>query len=458
MTNTILNKIISYKKNWVINQKNQLPSYILKSKVQNSRRNFYRCLHDNKNQSIFILEYKPASPSKGIITNHPDPIKTANIYKNYATIISIVTDEKYFNGNFNTLYQISNVVEQPILCKDFFISTWQVYFARLYKADAILLMLSVLNDSTYKKLANIAHSLCMGVLTEITNETELKRAISLGAKVIGINNRNLHDLSIDLNRTINLSTSIPKSIIKISESGITNYKHIKKLRRYVDGFLIGTILMIQNKLETAIPKLILGENKICGITRSEDAYVAYKAGAIYGGLIFINHSPRYINVAKASHIVLSTQYLNYVGVFYNETIEHIVTIVNQLNLYAVQLHGSENQDYINKLRVQLPSACEIWKSINMKCKLPFIPYLFNINRYILDNGTGGSGQPFDWSCLVNMKNLHCTILAGGLSIDNCLEASYLGCIGLDFNSGVENSPGIKNHQKIKQIFQILRSY
>lgn len=458
MTNTILNQIILYKKSWIFNQRNNFPLQVLKHTVQNSKRNFYQSLLNcYKHQSIFILEYKLASPSKGVICNTLSPIDVAHIYKRYATVISVVTDDKYFHGNFNILSQISNTVKQPILCKDFFISTWQIFFARLYKADAILLMLSILDDDSYRKFVDIAHSLRMGILTEIVNQNELKRAISLGAKVIGINNRNLHDLSIDLNRTIDLGVHIPQSIIKISESGITSHNHIKKLKRYVNGFLIGTILMSQNKLETAINTLILGENKICGITRSEDADVSYKSGAIYGGFIFVNRSPRCIKIDIAYRIISSTQHLNYIGVFCNEKIKYIVELVKTLNLFAVQLHGSENQTYINKLREQLPDVCKIWKSINMNTKVLSNLNLLGVDRYLLDNG-GGSGKPFDWTNIVNIKNLNQTILAGGLSVNNCLKASQLGCIGLDFNSGIENSPGIKNHQKIKKIFQILHSY
>lgn len=460
MSDTILEKIISYKKKWLFNQSNKIPLNILQSTVKRCKRNFYKCLNYYKDKAIFILEYKRSSPSKGIICNNSDPIKIAKIYKNYATVISVVTDEKYFHGDFNILSKISNIVTQPILCKDFFISDWQIYFARLHKADAILLILSILDDNTYKILANTAHLLNMGVLTEISNIIELKRAISLGAKVIGINNRNLHDFSVDLTRTINLSMSIPNSIITISESGITNYNHIRKLRHYVNGFLIGTALMSQNKLKEAINKLILGENKICGITRSEDADCSYRSGAIYGGLIFVKHSPRYVNIVNAYQIMLCTRFLNYVGVFYNETIKNILYIVNKLNLHAVQLHGSENQDYINALRIQLPNTCKIWKSVDMSTmntKVLSSLHLLHVDRYLLDNG-GGSGKPFNWSNLTKLENFDQIILAGGLSVNNCLKASQLGCIGLDFNSGIETRPGVKDHQKIKKIFQILSSY
>ncbi|WP_331828152.1 bifunctional indole-3-glycerol-phosphate synthase TrpC/phosphoribosylanthranilate isomerase TrpF [Candidatus Blochmannia sp. SNP] len=455
MQHTILDEILSYKKIWITKQKKQHPLHTLKNKIQISNRNFYHAV-SNKKKTVFILECKKASPSKGIICNNFNPIQIAQTYKKYSSVISVLTDDKYFHGNFDVLYQMSEIVEQPILCKDFFISEWQIYFARLHQADAILLMLSILDDATYKKLAKIAHTLCMGILTEIVNENELKRAKYLGAKVIGINNRNLHDLSIDLNRTITLSKNIPNTITIISESGINNYCQIRKLRQYVDGFLIGTTLMSQPRIDTAVKKLILGENKICGLTRVSDAYIINKLGAIYGGLIFISTSLRYINIITAQHIISNVKNLSYVGVFRNATISYIINIVNILNLSAVQLHGTENQDYINILRKQLPITCHIWKSINMNHRPLLSCNILNVDRYLVDNG-GGSGQTFDWSLLSNMQ-LEKVILAGGLTISNCTKAARIGCLGLDFNSGVEIRPGIKNHNKLIKIFQILSSY
>lgn len=454
---TILNKILSYKKEWIFTHEKKYPLHYLKSKTKLSKRNFYQALSYTKNQTMFILECKKASPSKGIICKNFNPIQIARIYKNYATVISVLTDDKYFQGNFNILYQISKNTEQPILCKDFFISEWQIYFARIHQADAILLILSILNDATYLKLTKIAHTLNMGILTEIINENELKRAISLNAKVIGINNRNLHDFSININRTITLSKNIPNTITIISESGIKNHCQIKKLKNYVNGFLIGTTLMSQINLDIAIKKLILGENKICGITQTQDAYIAEKLGAVYGGFIFVSTSLRYINIDHAKRIVSIVKNLQYVGIFCNSNISYIINIVNTLGLSAVQLHGTENQNYINILKKKLPITCHIWKSINMNQKpLPTFN-LSHINRYLLDNNKGGSGKTFNWSLLSNMQ-LDRIILAGGLTADNCSKAAHLGCLGLDFNSGIENKPGIKNHYKLAKIFKILRNY
>ena len=177
----------------------------------------------------------------------------ANVYKHYASAVSVLTDEKYFQGNFEFLPLVRGIVSQPVLCKDFMISEYQVYLARYYQADAILLMLSVVNDETYRVLAELAHSLGMGVLTETSNEEEFERALALGAKIIGVNNRNLHDLTVDLNRVVKLTEKyadrIPADVRIISESGIYNHKQIHQLQKVAHGFLIGSSLMGKPRFE-----------------------------------------------------------------------------------------------------------------------------------------------------------------------------------------------------------------
>ena len=174
------------------------------------------------------------------------------------------------------------------------ISEYQVYLARYYQADAILLMLSVVNDETYRVLADLAHSLGMGVLTETSNEAEFERALALGAKIIGVNNRNLHDLTVDLNRVVELTQKyadrIPADAHIISESGIYNHSQIRDLQKVAHGFLIGSSLMGSADLNNAVREVIFGENKVCGLTRTQDVKEVYANGALYGGLIFVEHS------------------------------------------------------------------------------------------------------------------------------------------------------------------------
>ncbi|EGU57872.1 bifunctional indole-3-glycerol phosphate synthase/phosphoribosylanthranilate isomerase, partial [Vibrio tubiashii ATCC 19109] len=216
----VLAKIVRDKYQWVAERKESQPLETFKSDLTPSDRSFYTAL--KQDNTVFITECKKASPSKGLIRDDFDLDYIASVYNNHANAISVLTDEKYFQGSFDFLPQVRKQAKQPILCKDFMVDTYQVYLARHYSADAILLMLSVLSDEEYRELAEVAHSLDMGVLTEVSNEQELHRAVELGAKVIGINNRNLRDLSTDLNRTKELAPTIrqlaPDATV-ISESG-----------------------------------------------------------------------------------------------------------------------------------------------------------------------------------------------------------------------------------------------
>ncbi len=450
---TVLAKIVADKAIWVEARKQQQPLASFQNDVQPSQRSFYDALRGTR--TAFILECKKASPSKGVIRDDFDPARIANVYKHYASAISVLTDEKYFQGSFDFLPIVSGIAPQPILCKDFIIDAYQIYLARFYQADACLLMLSVLDDEQYRQLAAVAHSLNMGVLTEVSNEEELERAIALKAKVVGINNRDLRDLSIDLNRTRLLAPRLGHDVTVISESGINTNAQVRDLSHYANGFLIGSAMMAYDDLNAAVRRVLLGENKVCGLTRPQDAQAAYEAGAIYGGLIFVPTSPRAVNDAQAREVMNGAP-LAYVGVFRNTPTAEVVERATTLQLKAVQLHGSEDQAYIDALRAELPASVQIWKALSVADTLP--PRDLNhVDKYVFDNGQGGSGQRFDWA-LLQGQDLSNVILAGGLSADNCVEAAKSGCVGLDFNSGVESQPGIKDASKLASAFQTLRAY
>jgi indole-3-glycerol phosphate synthase/phosphoribosylanthranilate isomerase len=453
MQETVLNKIVQDKAVWLSERQQQQPLSSFQNDVKPSTRSFYHALQGAR--TVFILECKKASPSKGLIREDFDPATIAGIYKHYASAVSVLTDEKYFQGSFDFLPIVSAAITQPVLCKDFMIDPYQVYLARFYQADAILLMLSVLNDDQYRQLAAVAHSLNMGVLTEVISDEELERATALGAKVIGINNRDLRDLSIDLDRTRRLAPKVAHGVTVISESGINRYSQVRDLSHFANGFLIGSALMSEDDLSAAIRRVILGDNKVCGLTREEDARSAHEAGAIYGGLIFAEGSPRQVDVEQARQVMAGAP-LKYVGVFRNNTVSDIVTYVNALNLQAVQLHGDEDQTFVAALRAELPDSVKIWKAFSIKESLPARDWP-HIDRYVLDNGNGGSGKRFDWS-LLQGESLDNVLLAGGLGADNCVEAAQLGCAGLDFNSGVESAPGIKDASKIASVFHTLKAY
>ncbi|OBX48382.1 bifunctional indole-3-glycerol-phosphate synthase TrpC/phosphoribosylanthranilate isomerase TrpF [Haemophilus haemolyticus] len=464
---TVLQKIVLDKAQWVKAKETEFPLSQFKQNVQKSDRSFYSALAKGTHQKpAYILECKKASPSKGLIRAEFNLEDIANVYKHYASAVSVLTDEKYFQGNFEFLPLVRGIMSQPVLCKDFMISEYQVYLARYYQADAILLMLSVVNDETYRVLADLAHSLGMGVLTETSNEEEFERALALGAKIIGVNNRNLHDLTVDLNRVVELtekySDRIPTDVRIISESGIYNHKQIRQLQKVAHGFLIGSSLMGNQDLNNAVRSVIFGENKVCGLTRAQDVKIVYENGALYGGLIFVEHSKRCVSLRQAQELV-TTAPLRFVGVFQNQEIDFIAKIASQLQLYAVQLHGAETEGFITALRQQLPKNTQIWKAISVNTEaqsaVDFTDDL-NVDRYIFDSKTasqqGGTGKTFDWSLIPeNLK--HKIILAGGISPNNVEQAIQQNCLGLDLNSGVESAAGVKDEEKVRLVFEKIYS-
>lgn len=422
----------------------------------------------------FILECKKASPSKGLIRPDFDVKAICQTYDKYAAAISVLTDEKYFQGNFDYLKTVTDTVNCPVLNKDFFIDTYQVHLARYYGADAILLMLSVLSDEEYLELARVAEGHNLSILTEISTEEERDRAITLNAKMIGINNRNLRDLSTDITRTFDFAPTLPDDRIIISESGIYSNRQIRELAPAVDGFLVGSSLMAPDNnqyqdIDLACRKLILGNNKVCGLTSVDDASMAAKAGACFGGLIFAEKSPRCITLEQAQNIVNNTTpQLEYIGVFVNNERQQIIEIVKKLNLTAVQLHGDEDNTYIDALSAQLIendcASCQIWQANPVTSELPNLNEITNhISQHVLDGKNPGSGQAFNWQILTDsQQDLQNCLLAGGLNDDNISAAltqlTDLDLFGLDLNSGVEISPGIKSNDKLQQVFAKIRLY
>ena len=454
LASTVLGKIVADKEIWIAARKVSQPLETFQATLTPSDRDFVGGL---RGKTAFILECKKASPSKGLIRNDFSPSAIAKVYGKYASAISVLTDEKYFQGDFAFLPQVRKEVSVPVLCKDFIIDPYQIYLARHHQADAVLLMLSVLNDEQYRQLAAVAKSLNMGILTEAISEEEINRAIALGAEVIGINNRDLRDLKIDLNRTRELAPLVPKDRVVICESGIYHHAQVKELAHYANGFLVGSSLMEETDLDMACRKLILGQNKVCGLTRAEDAKASYAAGAVFGGLIFVEGSPRHVSVAQARAITEAAP-LNFVGVFRNESKEMIQSLVETLQLSAVQLHGDETESYIKKLRSLIP-GCQIWKAVAVTDVLPDLN--FTADRLLLDskvgNQSGGTGHAFDWSLLADLPKEK-MMLAGGINPENIPEAIKVGCLGVDLNSGVESAPGIKDADKIQRAFVALRNY
>jgi len=460
-TGTVLDQIVASKPQQIEQLKAQYPLDKISAGLTPSTNSLFTAL--KQNNASYILECKKASPSKGLIREDFDLDVICDGYKNHATAISVLTDETYFQGRFDYVRQVRERLSQPILCKDFFVDSYQILLARYMGADAILLMLSVLDDDKYQSLSEFAAQYGMDVLTEVSNQAELQRAITLDAKIIGINNRNLRDLSIDLHTTKILAPQVTGERVIISESGISNHQQIAELAPFVDAFLVGSSLMSQPDIDLACRALIYGDNKICGISTPETAIAAAASGTVYGGLIFAKKSPRYIELAKAKSVVASAS-LNFVGVFVNEDIVTIARYAQELSLYAVQLHGGEDNEYINQLRPLLSKDTQIWRALRSD-QLSEIPASAVVDRLLIDSAVttdhnlqfGGTGTAFDWEQVP--KDIRSqAMLAGGLNVDNIKQAASCGFIGLDVNSGVESSPGVKDLIKIKKLMQHIREY
>ena len=242
---TILEKIIETKKNELEIVKKTISIEELK-KLPNFERKSISLVERLKNSSHGIIaEHKRKSPSKSIIN---DSISINEIITGYNNVnvcgISVLTDKDYFGGSLNDLRNARKLTNIPILRKEFIIDEYQIIEAKANGADVILLIAACLEKDQIKSFSSLAKEIGLEVLIEIHDENELKKCLTNNIDIIGVNNRNLKTFEVDINTSIKLSNMIPKKFTKISESGISNYNEIIKLRKYgFKGFLIGELFM-----------------------------------------------------------------------------------------------------------------------------------------------------------------------------------------------------------------------
>jgi len=400
----------------------------------------------------FILEIKKASPSAGAIRPGADPAALARGYAGVADALSVLCDGTYFGGSLDDLSAARQEFEGPILAKDFFIDLRQVAEARMAGADAILVMLSLLDDERARGMITEARRFGMDALVEVHDESEMRRALALGAPLIGINNRDLRDLSIDLSTTERLAPLAPESVL-ISESGISNRTDIDRLSQLVDGFLIGSSLMRSADPAQVARELIFGRTKLCGLNCGADIRAARRAA--FAGFLFVPGTPRYVSAEEAAPLagVARKSGILPVGVFRDAPMEVVTNIAAVLSLHAVQLHGQEDLGYVRALRHELPESCEIWTALSVG-RHPLTSR--GGDRLLFDNGDGGSGSSFDWSAVHDHPELPRALIAGGIGPHNARAASALGAYAIDVGSAVDELPGKKSAEKIAALFDALR--
>ncbi|MDK8525006.1 bifunctional indole-3-glycerol-phosphate synthase TrpC/phosphoribosylanthranilate isomerase TrpF [Corynebacterium sp. MSK150] len=458
---TVLEEIVAQRRTHLPALRERL-SHVDLASVPRSERSLADAL---RGTNRFIMECKSASPSLGKIREDYRPGDIARIYSRYASAISVLCEPDRFGGDYDHLQTVALSTHVPVLCKDFIVDPIQVYAARYYGADAILLMMSIVDDDAYGELKALADELGLDVLAEAITEDEVERAVNFGVDIIGINNRNLHDLSIDLGRTERLARHIPDGKVIVSESGIRDNATVRRLGAHAHAFLVGSQLTSQEDIDRAARDLVYGANKVCGLTTASSAQAARAAGARYGGLIFAPDSPRSVSRETAQSIISAEPELEYVAVTRSTDLETLGSVARIPGLKVLQLHapfqGSREAEleFLHNVR-GIADGLKLWRAIDMHNPdfAALTPNLVpEVEALVLDSGSGGTGTAFEWQT-IPPEGKEKSLLAGGLQLDNLEEALSIGTMGLDLNSGLEYTPGGKDSSLIAEAFNTIRNY
>ena len=429
----------------------------------------------------FICEVKKASPSKGIIAEHFPYLDIAKEYEVAgAAAISVLTEPDFFKGDKKYLQEIASAVKIPVLRKDFIIDEYQIYQAKVWGASAILLICACLDVPMLTKFRELADSLGLSSLVEAHDKHEVQMAIDCGARIIGVNNRNLKDFTVDVQNSVRLRNLVQDDVIFVSESGLETPEDIQVLRDNNIGVaLMGeTFMRSPNKVEKLAylygPTYYTPKVKMCGISKVETIPAVVEAKPDYMGLVFAP-SKRQVTVDQAKTLVeeLHKQYtkrynngaeqsnddeIKTVGVFVNETLDNLVTIATEVNLDVVQLHGDEDEAFIQSLKER--TNVEVWKAVQIRSAADAEAWIDSSADMLLFDAyhkdeRGGTGEVFDWSCLDVFERPF--MLAGGIDSTNVARAiRRVRPYGIDISSGIETD-GVKDDEKIKAFTNIVRT-
>ena len=255
---TTLEEIIEHKKHRLVRAQEALPLEELERSAAPVKNRGFKAAISKGGKVNLIAEIKKASPSHGVIRHNFNAIDIAKIYKKSgAAALSVLTEDKYFQGSIEDLKAVRQAVDIPILRKDFIISEYQIFESAAAGADAVLLIAAALDKGMIKALFNEAKSLGMDILIEVHNERELDKALASGAQIIGINNRDLATLEVDLDTTVRLMPKVPPEKTVVSESGIREPEDIARLARSgVKAVLIGTAFMEADDIGSEVRRVM----------------------------------------------------------------------------------------------------------------------------------------------------------------------------------------------------------
>ncbi|KAK0723082.1 N-anthranilate isomerase [Lasiosphaeria miniovina] len=456
-------------------------------------------VHQSPFDVTLAAEIKRGSPSKGIFALDIDAPSQARKYALAgASVISVLTEPEWFKGSIEDLRAVRQVLNgmanrPAVLRKEFIFEDYQILEARLAGADTVLLIVKMLDAELLERLYRYSLSLGMEPLVEVQNADEMAIAIKLGAKVIGVNNRNLESFEVDLGTTGRLRSMVPKDTFLLALSGINSHQDVLDYKRDgVNGVLVGESIMRAPDASQFIKKLCAGPDapaptsgpksllvKICGTRSAEAATEAIKAGADFIGMILVPGTKRYVYdetalaISKAVHDIskppaeesakargsaedffswsgelLRNQGPLLVGVFKNQPLEEVLEKQRQYGLDVVQLHGNEPIEWASLIPVPVIRK--------FKPGQPGIGVRGYHAAALLDSGSG-SGELLDVESVKSAleKDDRLTVLlAGGLTPENVAESvAALGpfadrILGVDLASGVEVN-GVQSVEKIR---------
>jgi indole-3-glycerol phosphate synthase/phosphoribosylanthranilate isomerase len=462
---TVLDTIVDGKRRRLEQSMKHRPLARLRSAVRDDRReprDFIQALSGARRPPV-IAELKRASPSQGVMRADFDVAALARAYEAAgAAALSVLTEEDHFQGRLEYLAQARAATRLPVLRKDFIVSPYQVWEAAAAGADAVLLIAAILDDATLAQLVRTAARAGVAALCEAHDALEVERSVRAGAECIGVNNRDLRTLRVDLATGEALGPKLPAGVLAVAESGLRTPADLERMARAgYQAFLIGEPFMQANDPGAALADLLAGCDvplvKICGLVSRADALQACAAGANAVGFVFAA-SPRRVTAEQVRAFAheLPAEVMR-VGVFAGLQPAEIRIIANACGLHAAQLHG----DYTPEEGRQLAAHLPVWRAVAMphaaKAALAWAPFA---EGFVLDSagpdGMGGRGIAFDWNSArafvesLRAEGRQTTVLvAGGLTPQNvaaALRAS--GAAGADVSTGVEAAPGRKNPERV----------